>query len=192
MKNVFFLVLWLTLLCRSVDAADWAQWHGPKRDNLSTAKKLLKQWPPSGPTLLWSVDGLGKGYSTIAKADDSIYITGMVGKQGILSRIDLKGNLIWQKPYAPEWYNSLPGSRSTATIHNGFAYVMGGLGDVVCLDAKTGQVKWSVNTFEKFSGKLPTWGFAESLLIDKEKIFCMAGGANASIVALDKNTGEVL
>ncbi len=41
--------------------ADWPQWHGPDRTNLSKETGLLKQWPTGGPKLLWSVNGLGSG-----------------------------------------------------------------------------------------------------------------------------------
>ena len=173
-------------------AKDWSQWHGPLRDNISTETGLLKQWPQNGPDMIWSLEGIGSGYSTVSIADGFIYITGMVEKQGMLSKIDHEGKLIWQKPYAPEWYRSFPGSRSTPTINDGYAYIMSGLGDVVCIDIKTGSKKWSVNTFEKFKGKLTPWGVAESLLIEGEKVFCMAGGKNASIIALNKETGEVI
>jgi outer membrane protein assembly factor BamB len=173
-------------------AADWSQWHGPNRDNISTEKNLLERWPETGPNLIWSIDGLGDGYSTVSKVGRSIYITGMVEKEGMLSKIDLTGQLIWQKPYGLEWNKSFPGSRSTATIHKQNAYVMSGMGNLVCLDSETGEVKWSLNTFEKFNGKLTPWGVAESILVDNEKLFCMAGGANASIIALDKNNGDFL
>ena len=35
--------------------ADWPQWRGPNRDGLSPEVGLLRQWPASGPRLLWQV-----------------------------------------------------------------------------------------------------------------------------------------
>ncbi|MCK4885968.1 MAG: PQQ-binding-like beta-propeller repeat protein [Planctomycetes bacterium] len=173
-------------------AKDWPQWHGPLRDNISNETGLLKQWPENGPVMLWSIEGMGSGYSTVSIADSAIYITGMIDKQGMLSKIDLDGKLIWQKPYAGEWRGSYPGSRSTPTINDSCAYIMSGVGDVVCIDIETGAKKWSVNTLEKYGGKTTAWGIADSLLIDGEKVFCMAGGPNASIVALNKKTGQLI
>ncbi len=40
---------------------------------------LLKQWPQGGPKKLWQVDILGKGFSTVAVANDLVYVTGDVG-----------------------------------------------------------------------------------------------------------------
>jgi outer membrane protein assembly factor BamB len=190
MKKIVVVLATVLLLAQYAIAKDWPQWHGPNRDNISTETGLMKQWPEEGPQMLWSIEGMGTGYSTVSIADGFIYVTGMIKKEGVLSKIDLAGKLIWQKPYAQEWYKSFPGTRSTATINDGCAYIMGGNGDVVCMDIKTGEKKWSVNTFTKYGGKLTYWGVAESLVVDSEKVYCMAGGTDASIVALDKDSGE--
>jgi len=172
-----------------IGSKTWAQWRGPNRDGKSKEVGLLKSWPDGGPKLLWSVDGLGGGFSTVAIANGFIYVTGMKGKEGMLSAIDLEGNLKWQKPYGPEWTGSPPGVRSTATVDGDSVYIMTGVGTVVCLDANAGNVKWKEDVKEKFDGKTPHWGYAESLLIDGDKLICTPGGEKGSIVALDKRTG---
>ena len=58
--------------------ADWAQWQGSNRDNISTEIGLAKQWPPDGPKMLWAAEGIGHGYATVAIDDGKIYTTGMV------------------------------------------------------------------------------------------------------------------
>ena len=189
-RRSFLIMLAITVLCNIVDGSDWSQWHGPKRDNISPDKNLLKEWPKGGPKLIWTVEGIGAGYSTVSKIGDSIYITGTVNKKGMLNKIGLDGKLAWQKPYASEWTRSYGGARSTPTIDGPNAYLMSGLGEVVCIDRENGQVKWSLNTFKKYKGRAPYWGVAESILICEDKLFCMAGGKNASIVALDKLSGK--
>ena len=49
---------------------DWPQWRGPDRTGLSKETGLLKQWPPAGPPLVWSVTNLGAGYGSIAVKGD--------------------------------------------------------------------------------------------------------------------------
>ncbi len=188
-RQVFVLATVL-FLAQSSMAGNWAQWHGPNRDNISTETGLMKQWPEGGPEMLWFIEGIGTGYSTVSISDGFIYVTGMIKKEGMLSKIDLTGKLIWQKPYAQEWYKSFPGTRSTPTINDGCAYIMGGTGDVVCMDINSGEKKWAINTVTKYGGKLTYWGVAESFVVDSEKVYCMAGGPDASIVALDKKSGE--
>src|SRR5580704_3319710 len=63
----------------SAATGDWAQWRGPKRDNISTETGLLKDWPKEGPPLLWETKELGgktSGYSSVAVADGKIITMG--------------------------------------------------------------------------------------------------------------------
>lgn len=193
MFRYFVILVVLAVVAGSGFCGDWEQWHGPRRDNLSTETGLLKVWPAGGPSAAWSVEGIGKGYSTVSVADGFIYITGIIKrKEGTLSKFDLDGKLVWQKPYGKEWYKSYGSSRTTMTINDGCGYIFSGFGEAVCMDIKTGKKKWSLNTFEKYGGKAPFFGIAESLVVDERKVYCMAGGKNASVVALDKKTGEVV
>ncbi len=171
---------------------NWPQWKGPDRDGISKETGLLKSWPKDGPKLLWSAQGLGKGYSTVSIADGTVYVTGLKDDTEYLLAFDLKGNLKWQKPYGKGWTRSHPSARSTPTIDSGNAYVMTTLGTVACFDAKTGEEKWSVSTKDKFDAKLGKWGGSESLLIESNKVICTPGGDNASLVALDKKNGNTI
>ena len=173
-------------------AADWPQWRGPDRTGLSSEKGLLKEWPKAGPALLWSFDSLGVGYSTVAVAGDTIYTTGMIDTEGYIFAIALDGKLRWKKKYGPEWEKPYPGARSTPTVHQGAVYVMSGRGRIVCLDAKTGDEKWSVDTVAQFGGKILKFGIAESILVDGDNAICTAGGPDATLIALDKMTGKTV
>lgn len=191
---VFGLALCLIVLSyhSAAEAADWPQWRGPNRDGKSSETGLLKKWPEGGPKLLWSVDGLGTGFSTVSVADGLLYTTGMVGREGILFAYDLQGNLKWKKSYGAEWRGSSPGVRTTPTVDRDRVYVMSGNGRVVCLDAKTGEEKWAVDTLKRFNGKNIRWGVSESVLVDGNNLICTPGGKDATIVALDKMTGETV
>jgi len=89
--KVFGLVLCLIGLSyySVAEAADWPQWRGPNRDGKSLETGLAKKWPQGGPKMLWSIEGLGMGFSTVSIADGLLYTTGMIGKEGILFAIDL-------------------------------------------------------------------------------------------------------
>jgi outer membrane protein assembly factor BamB len=51
---------------------------------------------------------------------------------------------------------------------------------------------WGVNLPERFGAKVPTYGYAESVLIDGDRIICEPGGPGAVVAALNKNTGETI
>src|SRR5690348_5154411 len=55
---------------------DWPQWRGPARDGQSPEKGLLKQWPEGGPAVVWQVDTVGVGYSSLAIKDGRIITQG--------------------------------------------------------------------------------------------------------------------
>lgn len=173
-------------------AGYWPQWRGVGRDGKSSEKGLLREWPKGGPKELWTVESLGFGYSTVSVVDGLVYTTGMVDKRGVIYAFDLEGKPVWSKDYGPEWTRSFEGVRTTPTIHEGNAYVISGTGQVWCFDAKTGEKKWDANTFEMYKGKYGSWGISESPLIVDDKVITTPGGEGATMVALNKKTGEVV
>jgi outer membrane protein assembly factor BamB len=173
-------------------STDWPQFRGPNRDGKSTETGLLKKWPDGGPKMLWSVDGLGSGYSTVAVSNGTMYTTGMVDGKGVLFAFDTNGKPKWKQTYGPEWRKSMPSVRCTPTVDGDRVYVISGVGEVFCYDAKSGERKWTVDAFGKFGGEYGIWGIAESPLIDGNNVICTPGGKQATVAALDKMTGETV
>ncbi len=172
------------------DGGSWPQWKGAAQDNKSTETGLLKSWPKEGPAMLWSYTGLGDGYASISVADGRIYTTGKVDANGILTCLDLNGKLLWKQTYGSEWAKSFPSARSTPTINEGKVYVIGGMGQVACFDAKTGSPIWNKDPFKEFQGKYGSWGLAHSPVIEGDKLFFLVCGAKATVVALNKHNGQ--
>ena len=172
--------------------ADWPQWQGPNRDNISTETGLLKQWPEDGPTMLWSADGIGHGYSSPAISGGKIYMTGMIEDEGRLTCFDLSGNQLWATDYGAEWKRSFPGTRSTPTVKDGRVYVISGTGQVACFNADSGEKIWQVDAFGEFEGQYGIWGIAESPLLVEDKVIFTVGGKKAMVLALGKKDGSVI
>jgi outer membrane protein assembly factor BamB len=189
---IFAVSIFLVQSGLAVGSPSWPQWHGPNRNAKSTETALLKSWPPDGPPLLWSLDGLGEGFSTVSLANGLIYTTGKVQDDLILFAIDLNGKLKWHKSCGPAFSGPHPGARSTPTIDGDYIYVITGRARVVCMKAKTGDPIWAVDAAKKFNAELSRWGIAESPLIFDNKIICTPGGPDAIVAALDKMTGRTL
>ena len=83
------------------------------------------------------------------------------------------------------------GPRSTPNVDGEFVYAMSGRGMLVCVRAKDGKEIWRT-TMEDLGGKIPQWGYAESVLIDGDRLLCTPGGPQGTIAALDKATGKVI
>ena len=180
-----------------LDTTDWPQFHGPGRDSICREEDLLQTWPEGGPKLLWTLEGLGRGYSTISIADGKIFTMGdRVDATGAETQFALAFDLdtrkeLWATPVGPPHTDG--GPRSTPTVDGDSVYVIGTDGDVVCLDAKTGAVGWRKSFVDDFDGKfMAVWKFSESALIDGDRLICTPGGPEAAMVALDKHTGDVI
>jgi outer membrane protein assembly factor BamB len=180
----------ILIAASAVRAGDWPQFRGPNRDGTTSETGLLKQWPSGGPRQIWSVDGLGEGWSSAAIVEDRIFITGAEKKREFLFALDLDGNVKRTTEYGRAYARSFPGARTTPTIDGHRAYVISGAGEVVCLDAGSGDIIWKVNGLDKFAGRQGNWGTAESPLVDEDRVYYTPCGDQTTIVALDKNTGE--
>ncbi|MHC4646207.1 MAG: outer membrane protein assembly factor BamB family protein [Planctomycetota bacterium] len=191
--NVVVFVFVLLAACEC-PGDDWPQFRGRNRDGRSAEKDLLKEWPEGGPELLWSIEGLGGGFSSVAVADGYVYTTGLVGKdkQGVLWAYGVDGSPKWNASYGPEWKGSHPGTRTTPTVDGGRAYVISGYGNLACFDAKTGGPKWQVDVLKRFNGKNINWGISESVLIFDDKVICTPGGKDACVVALNKISAQTI
>ena len=181
----------------SVAAADWPQWRGPDRSGVSKESGLLKQWPAGGPKLLWQVNDLGDGYSTPVVVGNRIYMMSNTGMDNefvqAISADD--GKVIWTsrvgKVGNPNQNPSYPKARSTPTIDGAFIYALGSDGDLACLDAKTGKIRWTKNVRTEFGGQPGEWAYAESPLVDGDVVIVTPGGPQATMAALNKKTGAV-
>jgi outer membrane protein assembly factor BamB len=99
----------------------------------------------------------------------------------------------WKAAYGPETQEKFaPGSRSTPTVDGDRLYIMSGLGAVYCLSAVDGKVLWSVDAAKVFGGTAVQWVFSESLLVHGDVVYATPGGPDASVVALNKMTGETV
>ena len=71
-------------------------------------------------------------------------------------------------------------------------YALGSDGDLVCLDAADRQGTVEENLRNDFGGKPGHWAYSESPLIDGDTLVVTPGGNDATIVALNKKTGDVI
>jgi outer membrane protein assembly factor BamB len=176
---------------------DWPQWQGPSRTAHSRETGLLKDWPKDGPPLAWKIKGLGGGDSMPSIAAGRIYGMSHRGSDEIVWALSEKdGKEIWAVRIAPaqpqNWPQSKEGPSATPTVDGDRLYVMGLAGNVVCLQAADGKVVWQRSLVADFKGRSPMWSFRESPLVDGNKVICTPGGEEATMVALNKLTGETI
>jgi outer membrane protein assembly factor BamB len=188
-------VIAFTMAC---GADDWPQWRGPHRDGISTEKGLLKEWPKSGPGLLWKVTTAGSGYSTPAVVGERLYLLGSEGveREFVAALAVADGKRLWSAPLGkvgqPNQKPNYPAARSTPTVDGDVLYALGSDGDLACVEIGTGKVRWHRNLRADFKGKPGVWAYAESPLIDGDTVVCTPGGPEATMLGLNKHTGAVV
>lgn len=184
----------LLLAARFAGAAEpyWPRFHGPEGNNISPATGLLDQWPAGGPELVWTAEGLGGGYASVSLAHGLIYTAGNIDEQTVVMALNLDGEKVWQTVCGKAWTKSHAGTRSTPTIDGHRLYYETPLGDLVCLNAHTGNRVWGLNILDEFAGKNIRWALAESPIVDGNLLICCPFGDLGSVVALNKMTGETV
>lgn len=193
-------VLPLTILaCTLIQvlAADFPQWRGPQRDGHSPETNLLKSWPKSGPKLLWHTTNVLGGYSTPAVVGDRIYVLGSsTNEESVLALNTKDGRIEWATKIGavghPQQNPSYPGARSTPTVAGKLLFALGSDGDLVCLETATGTAVWRKHLRKDFGGHYGEWAYAESPLVDGEQVIVTPGGTNATVLALDRQTGATV
>jgi outer membrane protein assembly factor BamB len=182
----------------SVVANDWPQWRGPQRNGLSQETGLLKEWSKDGPKLLWKISDAGSGYSTPAVVGDRLYVLGNDGLENeFVAALSVKdGKQIWRTRLGnvgnPKQQPSFPAARSTPTVEGELLYALDSDGDVACVETGAGKIRWQKSLRTDFGGKPGQWAYSESPLIDGNTLVCTPGGSQATVVALNKKTGEVI
>jgi outer membrane protein assembly factor BamB len=193
--SLLFLLLFTVVF--NTQSQDLAQWRGINRDGIYKDKDLLKMWAPNGPTLIWSTDQVGSGFSSPVVSDNLLYINGEINRVAHLFAFGLDGKLQWKYANGPEFFGegysaNFPGARSAPTVYSGLVYICSGMGRIACLDALSGEEKWTVNMVSDLGGIINMFGYSESLLVDENKVYCYPGGKETNVVALDRLTGKVI
>ena len=180
----------LVIVPSPLQADDWPQWRGPERDAVSRETGLLRQWPSNGPASVWRASGLGAGYSSVVVAHGLVFVTGERRKEVFCTALDVTNG-------KPRWICKIGESSrhtlSAPTVDQDRIYALDGDGDLVCLKLSSGEMVWQKSFLEDLDGRMMSGrGYAESPLIDGDRLVCTPGGVETMMVALNKMTGEVL
>jgi outer membrane protein assembly factor BamB len=192
-KNLsLFLVLMTVSFCTKSQIVN--NWRGENRTGIYNETNLLKEWPAKGPEMLWSFDGLGKGFSSPAIDGEKLYITGLEGDDGFLFVFSFEGKLEKKVSYGKEVSSNdqYPGTRSTPTIAGNLLYLATSFGKLFCMDITTYKKVWEKDLFSDFDGKNIRWNFTENVLIDGDVIFVAPGGKKNNVVALNRHNGNLI
>src|SRR5262245_10598617 len=193
MKRALAVGAAVVLSVVAIHAADWPGWQGPDRTGLSKETGLLKEWPQGGPQVVWTTQGIGGGYGSMAVVGDRVYVQGMRNGSSIVSALNrADGKNVWSKTLGRSVSNDQgDGPRGTPTVDGDRLYVLTENGDLACLKTD-GTVVWQRNILKDFGGRQLRWLISESPLVDGLHLIVSPGGPGAGMVKLDKMTGNTV
>lgn len=175
---------------------DWTVFLGPTHNGHSTETKLLKQWPPAGPTLLWEMKR-GTGYTSPAiQGERLVYLHREVNEEVVECLRPEDGAQYWQFRYPTDYedrYGYNNGPRASPVIDDDRVYIYGVEGMLHCLKLATGQVIWKRNLNAEFKIKPNFFGVGTNPLIEKNMLIINVGAKGGpGVAAFDKMTGKMI
>lgn len=179
-------------LTAETEDAGWPFVRGPSYDGHSPETEIADAWPDTGPPVLWTRE-LGQGYSAFVARDRRVFTQAQsLGGQFVYCLDGDSGETIWRYRYG--WpYEAIgvyPGPRATPTLSGRYVYFAAPNGLIGCLTVDSGRLVWSVNVLERYTGRGIGFGYACSPTVIDGMVLLPVGGEQASMVALDAETGS--
>lgn len=186
-----------------VGMSDWSRFQGPRGDGTTSETGWLKEWPSEGPPEAWRFQ-LGRGLGAPAVVGNRVFAAGNNGEdQDALWCLNLdKGEVIWKREVkAVTAIHQMPivpyGPASTPSVVDGRVYHVLRDGQLLCLNAASGETEWTRHLVSDLGGVLPVYGYSSSPWIEEGRLYLDVGqdkpGSNAgSTACLNALTGAVI
>jgi len=185
------IILVFTALLPSVGAADWPQFRGPNRDNISTETGLLHSWPAGGPEVLWTVP-VAQGYAGAAIVGGRVYhndYNEQTHEWMVIARNLADGKELWTFKEERLIRPNHAITRTVPAVDGKYVFSFDPKAILHCLEIATGKEIWRKSLVDDYKGMIPPWYNGQNPLMEADRIIIATGG-EAIMVALDKATGN--
>ena len=170
----------------------WTAFRGPLRDGTYRERPILTSWPAGGLKPMWK-QPIGGGYASFAIARNRAFTIEQRRAREVVTAYDVDtGRELWAHAWDGEFKEWMGGDgpRATPTWFDGRVYALGALGELRCLDERTGALHWRINILDDNAASNLPWGMAASPLVVDDLVIVLPGGpVNRSVVAYDRHTG---
>ena len=175
--------------------ASWPDFRGRNRDGRYDETAIRTDWPREGLPPMWK-QPIGLGYASFVAADGRAFTIEQRRREEVVSAYDIAtGRELWTHGWEGEFveYQGGDGPRSTPTYHEGRLYALGALGELRCLDARTGALVWRRNILADNGASNLEWGMTASPLIVDDTVIVLPGGPRGkSVAAYNRLSGEAM
>ncbi len=176
-------------------SGDYAEYRGVKRDGVVAGPALAREWKTQPPRELWR-QPVGGGYAGfVVQGGVAVTIEQRRDQEAITCYDAATGAEIWTFFYPADFEETMggPGPRATPTIAGDEVFSLGAVGDLVCLDLRTGKKKWNVKAL---AGNLNImWAMSGSPLIYENMVIVNPGAqtpAAKALQAYDRSNGKLI
>ncbi len=172
-------------------AADWPQFRGPNRDNISKETGLLRQWPAGGPKVLWTIP-VNQGYAGAAIVNGRVYhhdYDSATSEWRVYCRNLADGKEIWQFAEKRRIRPNHGITRTVPAVDGKYVFSFDPKCILHCLNAETGEEIWRKDLFADYNSKIPPWYNGQNPLMEADRVIIATGG-DAIMVALEKASGK--
>ncbi len=167
----------------------WTDFRGPGRRGVYDETAIRLDWPDEGLPLLWR-QPVGPGYGSFTVAEGLAFTLEQRRANEAVTAYDLAtGAEVWIHGYAARFDETLSGEgpRATPVYADGSVYNLGTTGELRCLDASNGELRWRRDVLAEEGAQNLKYGLASSPLVVGDVV--IAQGAR-SVRAYERATGE--
>lgn len=181
-------------LAEGAVTSDWPRFLGPTDNARSPETRLLKAFPPGGPTRVWEV-AKGEGYASPAIAGGRLVLFHRLDGQETIECLDAEtGRRFWRFAYPVQYedrFNYSAGPRNSPVISDGRVYTFGVTGVLHCLNLENGSFVWKRDVRAEYGVPESFFGLGSSPLVYGKLLILNAGGSQRrSVIAFDRTDGK--
>lgn len=215
--RIIFTSIILLSFASIAKAEDWPRYLGREIDGIWKETDVSLDIENHPPRLAWTTK-IGGGYSGPSVAGGNVYVMDLIakpyrpekletgeninfvrgnipGEERMICLDEKTGKIKWIHKY-PQTYTSTYtyaiGPRSTPLVDGDLVFALGAEGQLTAYRSKPGIPVWTRNLISDFKFRVPDWGTATHPIIYKNLLICIAGGDGSTVVAFNKETGEIV
>lgn len=184
----------------SSHAADWPQWLGPERDQISRETGWRKDWGEKGPPRLWEKP-IGSGYSGIVVARGHLVVFHRVDDENRIESLDPEtGERQWGFSYSTSYvdrYGYDGGPRACPIVAGDTVLTLDPDGIIHAIRLENGEKIWSRNLRREYAIEQNHFGTGAAPLVEDGVVYLHIGGRDftrgtGQTFALSASDGKVL
>lgn len=176
-------------------AGNWPQILGPNRNGVAADDERLTAWTKTtGPEIVWQRP-VGQGLAGVAVAEDRVVLFHRQDDREVIEALSATdGQQHWEADYPTSYQSGISpdsGPRCVPVIAGARVVTFGAEGRLTCLDLASGDLLWSVGTWNDFQPPAGYFGAGSTPIVADGKVIVNVGARGAGIVAFELANGEV-